>query len=89
MKDLLFVNNDAVDQIGESTQTHQKDILIMHKGWDKFAPHLGVGIMSRIDDDETAAELKNEIALNFEKDGMTVEDIVIDESGKLFTYASY
>lgn len=87
--DLLFLEQDIISSIEESTRQHQTDILLMEKGWNKFSPQIGVGIMSRLDNDETTDSLKNQIALNFEFDGMTVSDITIAPDGKINTYANY
>lgn len=89
MKDLLFTNNDEIGMISESTRNHQQDIILMHEGWDKFAPHIGVAIMDRLDNDETSEDLKNAISINFEKDKMKVNNIVVSSDGSIYTDANY
>ncbi len=89
MKDLLFENNDTISEIGESTLQHQKDIMMFEKGWNKFAPHLGVGIMGYLDDETTVETLKTSISAEFVRDGMNVVDIEITNDGKIRTNANY
>lgn len=89
MKDILFENNSELIGVGLSTGFHQQDILIQHKGWNKFTPQLGVGILDFIDEETTSEEVKSVITYEFERDGMTVNDIAITADNKIQTNANY
>ncbi len=89
MIDTLFDIEGKLISLGESTRTHQQDILIMHKGWNKFAPHLAVGIIDFVDDDQNSETIKSAITFEFERDGMTVNNIVVSDNGKINTDANY
>ncbi len=89
MQDILFDMQGNLTGIDESTRTHQRDILLMHKGWNKFYPHNGVGVMDYISDDGNAESLKSSITYEYERDGMQVKDIVLDSTGKIIVYANY
>ncbi len=89
MQDILFDIQGNLTQVGESTRTHQRDILLMHKGWNKFYPHSGVGIMDHISDEGTAESLKSCISYEFERDGMRVNEIILDSTGKVIVDANY
>ncbi len=89
MQDILFDIEGNLTGVGESTRTHQRDILLMHKGWNKFYPHSGVGIMDHISDDGNSESLKSSISYEYERDGMQVNDIVLDSTGKIIVDANY
>ena len=89
MEDVLFDIEGNLTEIGESTKTHQQDILVMHKGWNKFTPHIGVGIIDYFDDDQNQETIKSEITYEFERDNMLVNDIVLDAKGKIIIDANY
>lgn len=88
MIDILF-NESGLEGTGESTQVHQREILVQHKGWNKFHPQRGVGIDSYIDDDVSAEELKGNIQSEFEADGMTFKELVVTEEGEISINAKY
>ncbi len=89
MQDLLFDRTGNLRKVGESTRTHKRNILLMYKGWNKFYPHSGVGIMDYINDDGDAESLKSSITYEFERDGMRVNDIVLDSTGKIIVDETY
>ena len=89
MQDLLFNREGNMSFIGDASKTHQEDILIMHKGWNKFYPHNGVGILDYISDDSSAESLKSSITHEFERDGMQVKEMMLDSTGKVIIDASY
>lgn len=78
--DLLFENGDF--KIGFSDDQHQKHIVIANKGEYKGFPELGVGIVQMLSDDEYT-EMLIEVKKNLQYDGMTINNVKIDETGKL------
>lgn len=68
--DLAFFAGDLL--FGESTQQHQRDILIADKGDVRPAPLLGVGIRRSLNDAIGAEELRAIIQREMERDGMRV-----------------
>lgn len=88
MRDILFNEAGLVGE-GESTQSHQEDILIHHKGWNKFFPQRGVGIDQYIDDDATEEDLKSNIQSEFEADGMVFKELKITPNGEIISNAKY
>ena len=89
MKDLIFDNNDKLIGIGDSVRKHQEDILVHHKGWDKFSPHSGVGIIDYLGDEGSLSNLKNDAELELEKDGMKINATRFDSSGNIQIDAKY
>lgn len=75
------------EEIKESTIQHQEDILISHKGWYKFCPQIGVGIVDYMNETDTA-DLKYEVLRNFKTDGMKVRKLEIT-NGKIQLDADY
>ena len=88
MQDVLFDNRELLG-VGESTRQHQEDILLMHKGWNKFFPHIGVGVIDYFDDEEEAEGLVKSVRIEFEKDGMNVNNVGVDSEGKIYSNANY
>lgn len=70
--DLLFVDGDMV--IGESTEQHQRLLLVCEKGEIREFPACGVGINSYMLDDNPGS-LNGEIKRQFERDGMKVDAV--------------
>ncbi len=91
MRDILFDTKDdqTFVKAGESTRTHQQDILLMHKGWNKFFPHVGVGIIDYLDNEVDGEALESSIASEMERDGMEVKNIVFGNDGKITIDANY
>lgn len=88
MQDVLFDDINLTGQ-GESTRDHQEDILLMHKGWNKFFPHIGVGVIDYFDDEQDPSELNRSIRIEFERDGMEVNNVGTDTNGKIYSNARY
>ena len=72
--DLLIVNGDFVSV--ESTEEHQKSIILDGPGEYPFAPLATVGVWSYIDD-EGPQKLTQAIAAKFTQDGMEVNSISV------------
>ena len=88
MKDLLFNTAGHLTEIGESTRAHQRDLLLLEKGWDKASPIMGVGLGSLRDDEISPLEIKSRIVNMFRRDGMRVNRIDINGSN-ITTDANY
>jgi hypothetical protein len=79
-QDLLFTPNGDLDlgsndlRYGESTDQHQRDILLARKGDYKMAPTVGVGVLDYLLD-HTPDEMQRDIRQQFYQDGMTVNKI--------------
>ncbi len=86
MKDVCF----DIALLGEmkSTHFHQEDIIVHHKGWNKFYPHLGVGISNFIDDEDNF-ELKRDIQKEYKRDGLKNIKVEIDFNSKFYANANY
>lgn len=84
--DLIFRNGDLV--VGESTEQHQKLLLVNDKGHMKHAPFAGVGIMNYTNDD-VLGELYGEIQRQFEIDGMVIHKLEIRGVDDVDLEASY
>lgn len=70
--DLVIENGDF--KKGESTEQHQQDILIAHKGEFRLSPLVGVGISDILNDDGFGENLQ-EVQRQFEMDGMSIEQV--------------
>lgn len=73
--DLLIENGDFV--IGESTEQHQRLLLWCNKGEFKEFPTRCVGILRFLETHDTQG-LAREIDVDYNKDGMRVEEIKIE-----------
>ena len=83
-----FIYQDGKVTIGESTRQHQEDLLILDKGWNKFRPTRGVGVMDFLADETAPGALESAIRREFERDGMRV-GMLENENGKLTIDADY
>lgn len=84
--DLTTENGDLVTDV--SDEQHQKLLLAVNKGDFKENPTIGVGVAMWLNDDNQDG-LLGEIKKEFEKDGMTVKSLSINEEGKLDIDARY
>lgn len=84
--DLVIKNGDFA--IGDATSTNQKQLLSINKGEYKEFPVTGVGLMNFLDD-ENPDELIREIRREMVKDGMTVDELVINKDGSIGISAYY
>lgn len=85
--DLVIKNGDFV--IGDATKQNQKKLLMINKGEYKEFPNVGVGLMNFLDDEEPD-ELIREIRREMVKDGMTVEELKVNnDDGSIGLNASY
>lgn len=73
--DIKLVGGSMV--FGETTYQQQRDLLILKKGDLRTSPGVGVGLPDYIDDEEPEALLR-EITTQFQKDGMTVVKVALD-----------
>lgn len=85
--DLRIRNSDFLT--GESTEQHQKDLLIADPGQYKIFPTIGVGIDSYLNDDVSKDELERKISAAFEDDGMRVGLIEVKGVDDLRINAEY
>lgn len=94
MKDFLLDNNrdlaieDGDLVIGVADQQHQEDLLLQDKGSSKEFPMVGVGSFKFLES-EDAAGLLREINIQFSADGMKVDKVAFDNSGKINVKAAY
>ena len=92
-EDILFTTDGDLDmsvndlQYGESTDQHQRDILLARKGDYKMAPTVGVGLMDYLLD-HTPDEMQREIRQQLYQDGMEVNQITFS-NGLLTLDAPY
>ncbi len=84
--DLVMTNGDFV--LTESTQQHQEDLLLCDKGDYKINPTTCVGAFSYLDD-ENIQGLARAAGIEFTKDGMQVDSIVLAQNGILNIDANY
>jgi hypothetical protein len=84
-QELDIVNGDFVT--GESTLQQQDLLLLTNKGEWKENPTIAVGAIGYLKDEDEGG-LMAEIKLQFEKDGMEIDQIIIEE-GKLNIDAHY
>ncbi len=85
--DLQIANNDLL--VGESTIQHQNHLLVSVPGDLKEDPLAAVGLALYLKDDSLADGLLGTIKEKFERDGMKVNSLTIDNEGNLNTDAYY
>lgn len=94
MNDILLNDNDEVlvtngdFTVGFSDQQHQKHLILIEKGEIKRNVTAGVGAMRYLES-EKEAELLREIVVQFNGDGIQINNISIDSTGVIKTEASY
>jgi hypothetical protein len=84
--DLMIEDGDFV--VGESTQQHQKILLIAEKGELRQFPKTGVGAKSMLNDDEFGT-IYQEIQTQFEADGMVIRKLLVNQDGTVEVTAEY
>ena len=96
MKDILIDNNnndlrlstDGDFEVGYSDNQQQKAILTTEKGEWKEHPEVGVGIAQMLADD-LYTEMLIEVKKQLEYDGMQINDVALQEGGKLLIDGQY
>ena len=95
MKDILIDNNndlrlsaDGDFEIGYSYNQQQMAILTTEKGEWKEHPEVGVGIAQMLADD-LYTEMLIEVKKQLEYDGMQINDVALQEGGKLLIDGTY
>ena len=86
-EDLTIVDGDF--EFGESTEEHQRDILLATKGSIRQFPAMGVGIRQELLNDASHDDLRRTIQMELERDGMGVERLRVDEDGFVEIQAKY
>ena len=85
--DLIIEKGDF--KVGESTNQHQKLLLLMNKGEIKQFPTIGVGLNGFLLDDADTNELRRAIQEEFEADGMEIRRLSISEETNIEIDAIY
>jgi len=91
---LIDENNDLAISagdlsVGESTLQHQNDLLLSVKGEWKQNPDVGVGLINYLNDDYNPDELKQSIQSEFEKDGMRISKLELNNLSDAEINAAY
>ncbi len=84
--ELVTSNGDFI--LTESTQQHQQDLLLCDKGDYKLNPTICVGAFSYLDD-ENIQDLVRAANIEFTRDGMQVNSILLAANGILNINANY
>lgn len=84
--DLHIVNGDF--GVGESALQHQRHLLLSEKGDYKENATIGVGLFGYLIDDNSSAMLRA-VVQEFSRDGMLVQRVYFDDSGKIKIDANY
>jgi hypothetical protein len=77
-QDLKIIGGDFA--VEESTNAHQRALLLSTKGDYKQNPTVGVGLVTFIDD-EGANNVMRAVALEFVRDGMDAKNMKVDDRG--------
>jgi hypothetical protein len=83
-----YVIADGDFQLGNPTAQNQKLILLANKGEIRSNPGTGIGIVDRVLDDNVRG-LSGQIKREFERDGMSVEKIIIKNDNTINVEAEY
>jgi len=75
--------------IDESTEQHQRLLIITNKGQFREHPAVGVGLNEYLLDDDATSSIFNEIDTQFRADGMIVTSINIEDGLTLKVDAAY
>lgn len=85
-EDVLIATGDFF--ITESTQQHQRQLILNNKGEFKQNPAICVGVFTYYDDEQQEA-LMRAISVEFARDGMDVQQIKLGRGGVLEASAFY
>lgn len=85
-EDLSVVSGDFL--CAESTAQHQRQLILNNKGDFKQNPTIGVGAFDYMND-ENYQELMRAISIEFARDGMDVQSVVLSQAGIVTTDAIY
>ena len=85
-EDLSVVSGDFL--CAESTAQHQRQLILNNKGDFKQNPTIGVGAFDYMND-ENYQELMRAISIEFTRDGMDVQSVVLSQAGIVTTDAIY
>lgn len=94
MMDIALNSNEEPDihngdfLLSESTAQHQRQLILNNKGDYKQNPTIGVGAFEYFDD-EHMQDLIRAVSIEFSKDGMDVQSIVLTPEGMLKSEAFY
>lgn len=84
--DLIIENNDF--KVGDSTEQHQKHLLLCAKGDFKLKPMVGVDVFNWLND-ERPEDLMREIRLQFTNDGMVIRKMKLEYPSNVTIDAQY
>ena len=84
--DLQITDGDF--RLIESTEQHQKLLLLAGKGHIRTFGDMGVGLVEFVNEDNLGG-LYDRIQRDFEKDGMSIDDIRIQSDGNIQIDAAY
>ncbi|MFL0089885.1 hypothetical protein R8G64_13120 [Tenacibaculum maritimum] len=85
----IEINNGDFEVLENATNQHQKHLLLFEKAEVKESLLIGVGAKSFILDDADGNELLHEIQEQYEKDGMKIERLTIDQHYNINVDAKY
>lgn len=83
-----LLSKDGDFLVGDATELHQKRLIKCGLGENKMAPDTGVDIERWLLDEAGDEDLKRKIQSEFERDGMTILKLTIND-GNIVTKASY
>jgi hypothetical protein len=84
--EILILGGDFVS--GEATDQHKKILLLVNPGELKHSPMVGVGISQALKDEDGLSSLLSVVKAEFEKDGMKVQGLGI-ENGRIIENSYY
>lgn len=85
--ELIIKDGDIV--IGDSRYQHVKHLLESEKGFWKFSPQSGVGMMNLINDEFSPEEVLRLVRFEIERDGFKVEKLLFSNDGKIDILGDY
>lgn len=85
--DLIIKDGDLV--IGDSRYQHVKHLLEAEKGFYKFSPQSGVGMMNLLHDEFQPEEILRLVRFEVERDGFKVEKLQFSNDGKIEIEGDY